>query len=194
MERFIASDSDFVEIINVGKADMKLTPHLSTEDDITALEKTFVVKPANEGSSYGISIVKPGEGNLEDAMLEASEYDTSILIEAFVPGRELTVSILGEEVFHPIHIRPAGEFYDFDSKYSDMGTEYIKADLSPDKLDEIKNYAMHAFKSLGCEHWGRVDFIEDENCNFQIIEVNTVPGLTKTSLFPKAASRGLNIR
>ena len=179
---------DFVEIINVGKADMKLTPHLSTEDDITALEKTFVVKPANEGSSYGISIVKPGAGNLEDAMLEASKYDSSILIEAFVPGRELTVSILGEEVFHPIHISPAGEFYDFDSKYSDTGTEYIKADLAPDKLDEIKNYAMHAFKSLGCENWGRVDFIEDENGNFQIIEVNTVPGLTKTSLFPKAAS------
>ena len=105
-----------------------------------------------------------------------------------MPGRELTVSILGEEVFHPIHIRPAGEFYDFDSKYSDTGTEYIKADLAPDKLDEIKNYAMHAFKSLGCEHWGRVDFIEDENGNFQIIEVNTVPGLTQTSLFPKAAS------
>ena len=63
---------DFVEIINTGKPDMKLTPYLSTEEDITALDKTFVVKPANEGSSYGISIVKPGEGSLEDAMREAS--------------------------------------------------------------------------------------------------------------------------
>lgn len=179
---------DFVEIINTGKPDMKLTPYLSTEEDITALDKTFVVKPANEGSSYGISIVKPGEGSLEDAMREASKYDSSILVEAFVSGRELTVSILGEKVLHPININPAGEFYDFNSKYTDSGTQYIKAELAKDKLDEIKDYAWHAFTSLGCEHWGRVDFIEDQNGNFQIIEVNTVPGLTQTSLFPKAAS------
>ena len=179
---------DFVEILNAGSSDMKLTPHLSGEDDITALDKTFVVKPANEGSSYGITIVKPGKGSLENAMLEALKYDTSILVEAFVPGRELTVSILGSEVLHPIHIKPAGAFYDFDSKYANLGTEYIKAELSPSKLEEIKAYAWHAFTSLGCENWGRVDFIEDELGNFQIIEVNTVPGLTETSLFPKAAS------
>ena len=179
---------DFVEILNAGSSDMKLIPHLSGEDDITALDKTFVVKPANEGSSYGITIVKPGKGSLENAMLEALKYDTSILVEAFVPGRELTVSILGSEVLHPIHIKPAGAFYDFDSKYANLGTEYIKAELSPSKLDEIKAYAWHAFTSLGCENWGRVDFIEDELGNFQIIEVNTVPGLTETSLFPKAAS------
>ena len=179
---------DFVEILNAGSSDMKLTPHLSGEDDITALDKTFVVKPANEGSSYGITIVKPGKGSLENAMLEALKYDTSILVEAFVPGRELTVSILGSEVLHPIHIKPAGAFYDFDSKYANLGTEYIKAELSPSKLEEIKAYAWHAFTSLGCENWGRVDFIEDEQGNFQIIEVNTVPGLTETSLFPKAAS------
>ena len=179
---------DFVEILNAGSSDMKLTPHLSGEDDITALDKTFVVKPANEGSSYGITIVKPGKGSLENAMLEALKYDTSILVEAFVPGRELTVSILGSEVLHPIHIKPAGAFYDFDSKYANLGTEYIKAELSPSKLEEIKAYAWHAFTSLGCENWGRVDFIEDEQGNFQIIEVNTIPGLTETSLFPKAAS------
>ena len=179
---------DFVEILNAGSSDMKLTPHLSGEDDITALDKTFVVKPANEGSSYGITIVKPGKGSLENAMLEALKYDTSILVEAFVPGRELTVSILGSEVLHPIHIKPAGAFYDFDSKYANLGTEYIKAELSPSKLEEIKAYAWHAFTSLGCENWGRVDFIEDELGNFQIIEVNTIPGLTETSLFPKAAS------
>ena len=78
--------------------------------------------------------------------------------------------------------------YDFDSKYINKGTEYIKADLSVDKLNEIKDYAWHAFSSLGCSKWGRVDFIEDNEGNFQIIEVNTVPGLTETSLFPKAAS------
>ena len=179
---------DFVEIVDVGKAEMKLTPHLSGENDITALDKSYVVKPANEGSSFGITIVRPGKGNLEKAMLDASKFDSSILVEAFVEGRELTVSILGDDVFHPIHIKPSGEFYDFDSKYVNKGTEYLKADLSLDKLDEIKDFAWHAFSSLGCSKWGRVDFIEDKEGNFQIIEVNTVPGLTETSLFPKAAS------
>ena len=179
---------DFVEIVNARDPNMKLTPHLSGEGDITALDKTFVVKPANEGSSFGITIVSPGKGSLESAMIHASDYDSSIIVEAFVEGRELTVSILGDEVFHPIHIRPAGDFYDFDSKYSDSGTSYIKADIQGEKLQEIKDFAWHAFTSLGCSKWGRVDFIEDNEGNFQIIEVNTVPGLTKTSLFPKAAA------
>jgi len=179
---------DFVEIIDVGQSDMKLTPHLSGEDDITALDKTYVVKPANEGSSFGITIVRPGKGSLESAMLEASNYDSSILVEAYVLGRELTVSILGDEVFHPIHIKPSGDFYDFKSKYAGAGTQYLKADIDSTRLEEIKDYAWHAFTSLGCSDWGRVDFIEDKDGNFQIIEVNTVPGLTETSLFPKAAS------
>ena len=179
---------DFVEIINVGQSNMKLTPHLSGEVDITALDKTYVVKPANEGSSFGITIVRPGKGSLESAMLEASNYDSSILVEAYVEGRELTVSILGDEVFHPIHIKPSGDFYDFESKYAGTGTQYLKADIDGTKLEEIKDYAWHAFTSLGCSNWGRVDFIEDKDGNFQIIEVNTVPGLTETSLFPKAAS------
>ena len=179
---------DFVEINQAGTPNMKLTPHLSGGDDITALDKTFVVKPANEGSSYGISIVRPGIGSLEGAMKKAAQFDSSILVEAFVEGRELTVSILDDEVLHPIFIQPSGEFYDFESKYSNSGTKYIKADLSNEKLEEIKDYAWHAFSALGCKNWGRVDFIEDEEGNFQIIEVNTVPGLTETSLFPKAAS------
>ena len=179
---------DFVEIINVGDPGMKLTPHLSGEGDITALDKTFVVKPANEGSSFGISIVRPGKGSLENSMIQASKFDSYILVEAFVEGRELTVSILGDEVFHPIHIKPSGDFYDFESKYADQGTQYIKADIEGSKLEEIKDFAWHAFSSLGCNHWGRVDFIEDHEGNFQIIEVNTVPGLTEMSLFPKAAS------
>ena len=179
---------DFVEIVNAGNSKMKLTPHLSGEEDITALDKMFVVKPANEGSSFGITIVRPGQGSLEEAMREAVKYDSSIVVEAFVEGRELTVAILGNEIFHPIHIQPAGEFYDFNSKYAASGTAYAKAKLSVQKLQEIKDYAWHAFSSLGCSHWGRVDFIEDKEGNFQIIEVNTIPGLTETSLLPKAAS------
>ncbi len=179
---------DFVEIKKAGTPEMQLTPYLSGEEDITSLDKTFVVKPVREGSSFGISIVKPGEGSLEESMKEALKFDDTLLVEAFVPGRELTVSILGDKVLHPIHIKPSGSFYDFKSKYESDTTEYLKAELDDDKREELQDIAWHAFSSIGCEHWGRVDFIEDENDNFQIIEVNTVPGLTQTSLYPKAAS------
>tara|TARA_Y100001970_G_scaffold278206_1_gene383574 strand:+ start:4890 stop:5849 length:960 start_codon:yes stop_codon:yes gene_type:complete len=179
---------DFVEIKKAGTPETKLTPYLSAEEDITALDKTFVVKPSREGSSFGISIVEPGKGSLEESMNEALKFDDSILVEAFVLGRELTVSILGDRVLHPVHIKPAGTFYDFKSKYESKKTEYLKADLNKNELEEIKDIAWHAFSSIGCEDWGRVDFMQDEKDNFQIIEVNTVPGLTQTSLFPKAAS------
>ena len=92
---------------------MKLTPHLSGEGDITALDKTFVVKPANEGSSFGISIVRPGKGSLENSMIQASKFDSSILVEAFVEGRELTVSILGDEVFSPHSYKTLWRFLRF---------------------------------------------------------------------------------
>ena len=179
---------DFVEIKKAGTPSMKLTPYLSKEEDITALDKSFVVKPSREGSSFGISIIKPGEGSLEEAMKEALKFDDTILVEAFVPGRELTVSILGEKVLHPIHIKPSGSFYDFKSKYESNKTEYLKADLNNTELKEIQDIAWHAFSSIGCEGWGRVDFMQDEQGNFQIIEVNLVPGLTETSLYPKAVS------
>ena len=179
---------DFVEIKKAGTPEMKLTPFLSEEKDITALDQSFVVKPSREGSSYGISIVKPGKGSLEDSMREAIKFDETLIVEAFVPGRELTVSILGQKVLHPIHIKPSGSFYDFKSKYESNKTEYLKADLNNTELEEIKAIAWHAFSSIGCKDWGRVDFMQDEKNNFQIIEVNTVPGLTETSLYPKAAS------
>ncbi|MBK70252.1 MAG: D-alanine--D-alanine ligase [Euryarchaeota archaeon] len=179
---------DFVEIKKAGTPSMKLTPYLSKEDDITSLDKTFVVKPSREGSSFGISIVRPGEGSLEEAMKEALKFDDTLLVEAFVPGRELTVSILGEKVLHPIQIKPSGTFYDFKSKYESNKTKYLKADLNDNELKEIQDIAWHAFSSIGCKDWGRVDFMQDEHDNFQIIEVNTVPGLTQTSLYPKSAA------
>ncbi len=186
---------DFVEIQKAGTPEMKLTPFLSSEDDITALDKSFVVKPAREGSSFGISIVKPDEGSLEESMKEALKFDDKIVIEAFVPGKELTVSILGEEPLHPIQIKPSAHFYDFTSKYESNKTEYLKAELNETELQEIKSLAWHAFSSLGCKDWGRVDFMQDASNNLQIIEVNTVPGLTEKSLYPKAASyEGIEFR
>ena len=180
---------DFVEIRNAGTPNLETTPFLSGENDVSPLEASFVVKPAREGSSFGISIVHPEEEtSLEDAMKKAIEYDDILIVEAFVEGDEITVPILGEEILTPITIKPKNLFYDFEAKYLREDTEYLKSDLNPEEFDAVKEFSLNAFSCLGCEGWGRVDLIKDRNNNFQIIEVNTVPGLTETSLVPKSAS------
>ena len=180
---------DFVEIRNAGTPNLETTPFLSGENDVSPLEASFVVKPAREGSSFGISIVHPEEKtSLEDAMKKAIEYDDILIVEAFVEGDEITVPILGEEILTPITIKPKNLFYDFEAKYLREDTEYLKSDLNPEEFDAVKEFSLNAFSCLGCEGWGRVDLIKDRNNNFQIIEVNTVPGLTETSLVPKSAS------
>ena len=180
---------DFVEIKNAGTPDLETTPFLSGEGDVSPLEQSFVVKPAREGSSFGINIVHPSSNkSLEEAMKEAIRYDDILVIEAFVEGEEITVPILGEEVLTPISIKTKNLFYDFEAKYLRDDTEYIKSDLNPNQLRTIKEFAYHAFSCLGCYGWGRVDLIKDRENNFQLIEINTVPGLTETSLVPKSAS------
>ena len=180
---------DFVEIRNAGTPNLETTPFLSGENDVSPLEASFVVKPAREGSSFGISIVHPEEKtSLEDAMKKAIEYDDILIVEALGEGDEITVPILGEEILTPITIKPKNLFYDFEAKYLRQDTEYLKSDLNPEEFDAVKEFSLNAFSCLGCEGWGRVDLIKDRNNNFQIIEVNTVPGLTETSLVPKSAS------
>ena len=185
---------DFVEVRNAGTPNLETTPFLSGENDVSPLEASFVVKPAREGSSFGISIVHPeGKTSLEDAMKEAIKYDDILIVEAFVEGDEITVPILGEEILTPITIKPKNLFYDFEAKYLREDTEYLKSDLNPEEFTAIKEFSLNAFSCLGCEGWGRVDLIKDRNNNFQIIEINTVPGLTETSLVPKSASfEGIN--
>ena len=179
---------DFVEIKNAGTTKNETSPFLSGEQDVSTLEKSFVVKPAREGSSFGISIVHPDNGSLEDAMKEALKYDDILIVEAFVKGEEITVPILEGKSLIPLTIKPNNRFYDFEAKYLRNDTEYYQSKLSQEELITVQNFAWHAFSSLGCSGWGRVDFIQDENRNFQLIELNTVPGLTKTSLVPKSAA------
>lgn len=180
---------DFVEVRNAGTPNLETTPFLSGENDVSSLKTSFVVKPAREGSSFGISIVHPeGKTSLEDAMKDAIKYDDILIVEAFIEGEEITVPILGEEILPPITIKPKNLFYDFKAKYLREDTEYLKSDLNPKEFSAIKEFSLNAFSCLDCEGWGRVDLIKDTNNDFQIIEVNTVPGLTETSLVPKSAS------
>ena len=177
----------FVEIKNEGTTKTQTSPFLSSEQDVSALEESFVVKPAREGSSFGVSIVRPGKGSLENAMKEALKYDDILIVEAFIEGEEVTVPILDGKALTPISIKPKNDFYDFDAKYVRNDTEYSQSELSEEELMTVKNFAWHAFSSLGCSGWGRVDLIQDKKRNFQLIELNTVPGLTETSLVPKSA-------
>jgi len=178
---------DFVEITNVKTANMQLNQFVTEGNDITSLDKSYVVKPAREGSSFGISIVKPNQGSLEEAMELASKFDADILTEAFVDGKEVTVAILGEKALSPIIITTNNKFYDYDAKYISKKTNYEVANFGPKLTQHVQDLAINAFNSLGCEGWGRVDFIQDKEENFQLLEINTVPGLTQTSLVPKAA-------
>ena len=147
----------------------------------------LVVKPVSEGSTIGISVVK-NEGQLKKATKEAFRFNDQIIIEEFIDGSEITVGILNGTPLPVIEIVPKSGFYDYDSKYTSGMTEYIfPARLANEQLSEIQNIALKAYKALGCHGAARVDMISDLKGNANILEINTVPGMTKTSLLPKAA-------
>jgi len=155
----------------------------------------IIVKPSREGSTIGVSIVETEE-ELDGAINYAGIYDSRILLEAFIKGRNLTVSLLGEKPkpLPIIEIIPKSGFYDFKSKYTAGLTEYIvPAKLEPKTEEFINDLAVKTHESLGCYGISRVDFMLDENNNPFILEINTMPGMTSTSLVPKAAgAAGIN--
>ena len=152
------------------------------------------VKPAHGGSSIGMSKVDSADG-LEQAYKLASQYGTSVIAEQFIQGVEYTVAILGERALPAIRLETDNEFYDYEAKYLSDQTRYLcPCGLSSEEENQLAKLAMRAFKSLGCEVWGRVDFIRDSGGQFQLLEVNTVPGMTSHSLVPMAARHaGLSI-
>ncbi len=151
-----------------------------------------VVKPNGEGSSVGVSIV-PHASALSVALEEAFRYDRRILIEAYVAGKEIQVGILGDRALGAIEIRPKTGFYDYIAKYTPGMSEHIfPAPLPPDVTHRTLEVSLAAFRALGCEGYGRVDCLVDEAGTPYILEVNTLPGLTETSLLPDIA-RGVGI-
>ncbi|MDO8812479.1 MAG: D-alanine--D-alanine ligase [Gallionella sp.] len=145
------------------------------------------VKPANEGSSVGISKVK-AVGDLHKAYREAARHDKLVIAESFVGGGEYTVAILGEQALPVIKIEPASEFYDYEAKYLRDDTLYLcPSGLSAEKEAEMQGIAKQAFSLVGGQGWGRVDFLMSESGQPFLLEVNTSPGMTDHSLVPKAA-------
>lgn len=145
------------------------------------------VKPAREGSSIGISMVK-AHGALAAAYAEAARHDPLVLAEKGILGGEYTVGIVGDEVLPVIKIEPATEWYDYEAKYHRDDTRYLcPCDLPEAQEMRIRRQALEAFRVLGGRGWGRVDFLLDEAGNHYFLEVNTAPGMTDHSLVPMAA-------
>jgi len=153
----------------------------------------LVVKPACEGSSIGISVVNE-VGQLNGAVDLALSLDSQVLIEKFIEGRELTVGILGQRTLPIVEIRYNASFFDFDSKYGKEHTLYdVPANIDQDMARKISDAAYEAYRLIGCDGFARVDFILNQEGKFYLLEINTIPGFTKTSLLPKAAIKsGIN--
>ena len=166
---------------------MLLDAHSNWTDVVQQLGLPLFVKPANEGSSVGISKVKAA-GELHKAYREAAKYDKLVIAESFVGGGEYTVAILGEQALPVIKIEPASEFYDYEAKYLRDDTLYLcPSGLSAEKEAEMQGIATQAFALIGGQGWGRVDFLMGESGQPFLLEVNTSPGMTDHSLVPKAA-------
>ena len=154
----------------------------------------LVVKPPCQGSTVGVVIVK-NESELDSAIKEAGKYDRKLLVEKFLSGRELTIGILGDQALPILEIIPKGGFYDFTNKYPFLnpqaggGAEHVcPARIDEKKTAEIQELALRAFRALGLRVYGRVDVILSDSGEPFVLEVNTIPGMTKASLLPEAAA------
>jgi len=149
-----------------------------------------VIKPNDEGSTVGLSIVQPDveDKQLGAALDEAFSYSERVMVEEYIPGRELTVSILGDEPLPVVEIKPKDGYYDYEHKYTKGMTEYFCPADIPEKLaKEIQEKSLIAHTSLKCSVYSRVDFRLNSKGEYFCLEVNTLPGMTELSLVPKSA-------
>ena len=155
---------------------------------VAKLGLPLMVKPSLEGSSVGLTKVKQLE-QLKDAVAYALKFDETVLIEEWLAGEELTVPVLGGKVLPAVKIVPEGEFYDYDAKYISDNTQYFcPAGLSAEREQELADLVKRAYDVVGCRGWSRIDVMTDAQGHFRLVEVNTNPGMTSHSLFPKSAA------
>ena len=163
------------------------------KDDIEDLEKIFkypfIVKPSSEGSSIGVNIVENRQ-DFHQAIKDNKLISNDILIEEYIDGIEYTVGILHDRALPVIKLIPPGKFYDFNAKYKSSETQYLcPSELEKTIENSVKAQSLQCFKALNCTGWGRVDLIIDKSGKSWVIELNTVPGMTKKSLVPMAAQQ-----
>ena len=151
------------------------------------LDLPLFIKPACEGSSVGVTKVKTVE-ELPAAYAAAAQHDKVVIAESFMSGGEFTVAILNGQALPPIKIEPANEFYDYEAKYLRDDTRYLcPCGLPAAEEAEMQRLALQGFQILGCEGWGRIDFLRGEDGKLYLLEANTAPGMTDHSLVPMAA-------
>lgn len=149
----------------------------------------MVIKPVHEGSSIGVTKVKDAS-ELAAAVDTAHGFDRYVMAEAWMTGAEFTVAVLNGQALPVIKLETPNEFYDYSAKYQSNTTSYLfEHGLSEVQLAQLNTLVLQAFDSVGCKAWGRVDVMQDENGDFQLLEVNTNPGMTDHSLVPMAAEK-----
>ncbi|EIC86495.1 D-alanine--D-alanine ligase [Serratia sp. M24T3] len=175
--------------VALNKKDLAAAGQGALSEKITALGLPLIVKPSREGSSVGMSKVNAPE-ELLPALEEAFLHDDDLLIEKWLSGPEYTVAIVGDQVMPSIRIQPAGIFYDYQAKYISDETQYFcPSGLDAQQEQELADLALQAYRALDCSGWGRVDVMQDSEGNFNLLEVNTSPGMTSHSLVPMAAKQ-----
>ena len=161
---------------------------LNPSEVVERLGLPLMVKPSREGSSVGLTKVNAVE-ELKSAVDFALESDDTVLIEEWLPGMEISVPVLDGEVLPAVQIIPDGEFYDYHAKYISDNTQYIcPAPLNSVQEEQVRQLVRQAYDAVGCRGWSRVDMMADKQGNFRLVEVNTSPGMTSHSLFPRAAA------
>jgi len=169
--RIVTKDSDATEIVN-------------------ALGLPLIIKPVHEGSSIGMSKVEKIE-DFAEAIAKATEHDAVVMAEKWITGREYTIVVLNGQALPVIRLEPPQDvaFYDYEAKYQRNDVQYgIPCGLSEAEEQQLKALSLRAFQAVGASGWGRIDAMQDEQGNFWLLEVNTVPGMTSHSLVPKAAA------
>ena len=160
--------------------------------EMPTLPVPCVIKPPCEGSSVGVHIVYDA-AELPAAVADAAKYGKDILVEEYIKGKELTVAIFNGEALPVVHICPRSGFYDMNNKYPSLyggvGSDYIcPADISEEETQAVQAAAVAAYKALNVEVYGRVDVLLTDDGKPYVLEINTIPGMTSASLFPKAAA------
>ena len=157
--------------------------------NLAGLGLPLIIKPVHEGSSVGMSKVEKAE-DLAAAIEKATVHDAVVMAEKWITGREYTISFLNGQPLPVIRLQPPADvaFYDYDAKYNRNDVQYgIPCGLSEAEEKRLQALCLRAFQAVGASGWGRIDAMQDENGNFWLLEVNTVPGMTSHSLVPKAA-------
>ena len=169
--RIVTKDSDAADIVN-------------------SLGLPLIIKPVHEGSSIGMSKVEKIE-DFAEAIAKATEHDAVVMAEKWITGREFTIVVLNGQALPVIRLEPPQDvaFYDYEAKYNRNDVQYgIPCGLTEAEEQQLKALSLRAFQAVGASGWGRIDAMQDEQGNFWLLEVNTVPGMTSHSLVPKAAA------